>query len=578
MTTFTGAISLQPNVALPEDLLLALREHVTRSPLDRPEEFTGPGFYLANVDIGAFGARGTLIEDDGSLTVVAGEPLVAEGEGITTWNRAMDLAVMHPLLKKGDWNALRGTRGTFCGVHFNAVTGTASVFVDKTGVRPLYLWVGPHFAVFSTALRVLEALRQVPKEFDVRGVAEISTFTFPLSDRTAYAGIKTLKAGQVVAIGAGQARRELYWRWDGALARDAVDAAAIEHCYGQFIGAIRRRHRNNKVAAAFLSGGLDSRVIVGGLHAAGSDVYTVNYAPDGSQDQVFAELVAKKLGISYTQIQTNADNVAQGYRKSAVAEWLKTTFARSGTRSPLVWSGDGGSVGLGHVYMTRPIVAALQKGDEQTAITLFNDGVAVRIINPARRREIGNLPQQGIREELDELNSPDALRRFHLFLMLNDQRRHLSKHFEDIDVERIEFQLPFFDADFLETILRLPAEPFLYHQFYIDWLARFPNGMNTIAWQAYPGHVPCPVPAPAGLKYQWAEDEYYDKKMYKQIRQATAKMGVNMLTDRAFPAHLLSKPMLMGAIVLTHFGIGNYGYLIKTAATFHQYWKKSQAA
>lgn len=571
MTIFTGAISLRPNEALPDDLLAALRANVSRHAGDEQIEARGPGFFVTSVDMGAFGAPGILRDDAGSITLVAGEPLLPEGEGIDTWNRAKDLALLHPQLASGLGEALRRCRGTYCGLHFNARNGALSLFVDRVGVRPLYLWVGPRFAVFSTALRVLEALPMVRKEFDVRGVAEITVFGFPLSDRTAYLGITMLKSGQLVRIAGGQVTRELYARWDGKLDTTTPHQQTVDNAYTQFIKAISRRHRNHKVAAAFLSGGLDSRVIVGGLHANGSDVYTVNYAPDGSQDQVFAALVAKQLGIHYTQIQTNADNVSQGYRKDAVNQWLKETFSGTGEKSPLVWSGDGGSVGLGHVYLTRAIADAMQRGDVEQAIGLFTTGVAGGVLKRKVRGSVSNLPMLGVKEELQQIESADGGRRFHIFLMQNDQRRHLARHFEDIDLERIEFQLPFFDADFLESVMRLPNEPLMFHNFYMDWLACFPNGMNAIPWQAYPGHVPCELPSPPGLKYQW--DEYYDKKMYKQMRLASAANGWRMLGDAHFPNHLISKPALAMAVLLTRTGVRDYSYLIKIASVFHRYWK-----
>lgn len=571
MTIFCGAISLRPNEALPDDLLAALRANLSRHSGDVPLEASAPGFFCAKVDIGAFGAPAFARAADGSVTLVAGEPLARAGEGDIEWNRARDTELLQRELDAGNSAVLAECRGTFCGLHFHAARGALSLFVDKVGVRPLFLWVGPRFAVFASALRIIEALPMLAQQFDVRGVAEITSFGFPLSDRTAYLDVKLLKSGQLVTIAGGKVERSLYARWDGKLDTATPHEQAVDQAYAEFIQAIRRRHRNHKVAAAFLSGGLDSRVIVGGLHANGSDVHTVNYAPDGSQDQVFAALVAERLGIGYTQIETNADNVSQGYRKDEVGKWLKRTFAGAAETAPLVWSGDGGSVGLGHVYLTRAIVDAMQRGDIEQAVALFTTGVAPGIIKRSARKGVTNLPMQGVREELLQIDSPDGGRRFHLFLMLNDQRRHLARHFEDIDVERIEFQLPFFDADFLESVLRLPNEPLMFHHFYMDWLKRFPNGLDTIPWQAYPGHVPCTLPSPPGLKYQW--EDYYDRKMVRQMQNAAAQRGMKMLADAHFPNHLVSKPSLAAAVVLTRLGVRDYGYLIRTASVFHQYWK-----
>lgn len=570
MTIFCGAISLTPNQALPDDLIASLHAAVSRTGTDERVVSSEPGFYFVKVDIGAFSTPAFHRDETGSITAFAGEPLISDGEHDVQWNRARDVALLHPQLGAADLSGIERCRGTFCGVHYDAPNARLQLLVDRVGVRPLYFWQGPDFLVFATALRILEAVPQVVKRFDVRGVAEIAAFSFALADRTPYLNMHMLRAGEVLTVAGGSVKRALYARWDGPIDRATPYQQTVDRSYAEFIKAISRRHRNSKLAAAFLSGGLDSRVIVGGLHANGSNVYTVNYAPDGSQDQVFAELVAKKLGIHYTQITTDAKNVSQGYRKDEVGKWLAKTFASATERAPMVWSGDGGSVALGYVYMTTAIVAAMDKGDTDLAIKLFTSGIAPGVFKRSARDEIKALPIQGIKEELALLNSDEGGRRFHLFLMLNDQRRHLARHFEDIDVERIEFQLPFFDADFLDSVLRLPNEPLMYHRFYMDWLARFPNGLDNIPWQAYPDHVPCTLPSPPGLKYQW--DIYYDKTMYRQMRTNSAKLGFGLLRGPGLPTHLVSRTSLAAAALMTGLGLRDYGYMITTASVFQRYW------
>lgn len=574
MTIFAGAYSLDPHAPLPTDLLDQLRGAVSRSPLDTPQEHVAPGFFALKVDIDAFGTAGDKADADG-VTLVAGEALMRDGEGQRGWNRALDAELLHREFGAGAGStALRRARGTFCGLHYAAAQHRLTLFVDKMGVRPLYVWTGPHFVVFSTALRILEAVPAVPKQFDVRGVTELVAFGYALADRTPYRGINMLRCGEAVTVAAGQVERAQYWRWDGPLDTGVDYAQGVKRSYGEFIKAIDRRHRSTQIAAAFLSGGLDSRVIVGGLAANGSTVYTVNYAPDHSQDQVFAKLVADKLGINHTQIETNAKNVRQGYRKDAVGKWIKDTFAgtSSNGKAPLVWSGDGGSVGLGNVYMTPEIVAAMERGDQAGAIALFyKKGLPTSIFKRSAQAQVQRLPLQGIEEELAAIDSPDPGRKFHLFLMFNDQRRHLAQHFEDIDVDRIEFQLPFFDADFLDSVLRLPNDWLMAHRFYMDWLAEFPNGLDTIPWQAYPGHIPCKLPSPPGLKYQW--EEYYDKSMYAQMRSDAAERGKSMLAAPRFPDHIISRNTLRVASLLTGTGLRDYRYLIRTAGIFQRYWQ-----
>lgn len=572
MTIFCGAFSLSPDIDLPPALINALRTNLTRSPADLPTEWRSSHAFVASVDIGAFNGSGMLDQAGAGFSVIAGEPLLT-GTGTTgDSNRTNDLVRISAGLRSDTRFAiLRQASGTFCGVDYDALTHTMTMYVDKCGVRPVYVWTGPQFVVFASALRILEAVPAVPKQFDIRGVTEIAALGYALGERTPFLNISMLRAGESVHLSAGSVQREQYWRWDGPLDEISYEAAT-RRAYDSFLTAIVRRQRNARIAAAFLSGGLDSRVIVGGLAALGSDVHSVNYAPDCSQDQVFAKLVADQLHLKHTQIETNAGNVSQGYRKDAVNAWIRETFPEqlSAGQAPVLWSGDGGSVGLGYVYMTPEIVSAMERGAVPEAIALFSGGVPRRIFHRSAVEQIGNLTFQGVAEELASIEGPDQGRRFQLFLMLNDQRRHLAQHFEDIDVERIEFHLPFFDADFLDSVLRLPNDWLMAHRFYMDWMEHFPNALKSIPWQAYPGHIPCTLPSPAGLKYQW--DTYYDKKMYAQMRRSQARNGYRMLSAQHFPDKLISRGTLRLASMLTGTGLRDYSYLIKTAGVYHRYW------
>ncbi len=106
MTIFSGAISLRPTDTLPASLIAGLRASVSRNSTDEPAEASDQGFFVTKVDIGAFGAHGFERGDDGSVTIVAGEPLMADGEGDVEWNRARDLALLHPLLATRDTSGL----------------------------------------------------------------------------------------------------------------------------------------------------------------------------------------------------------------------------------------------------------------------------------------------------------------------------------------------------------------------------------------------------------------------------------------------------------------------------------------
>ena len=122
-------------------------------------------------------------------------------------------------------------------------------------------------------------------------------------------------------------------------------------------------------------------------------------------------------------------------------------------RPAIVWSGEGGSVALGHVHLTEEMVNWMRVGkiDDVIEEHLRRESaqVAPKMFSSKASDILSRSINDGIREELKLFHSHDPARNFYFHLMLNDQHRKLAGHFENIDLHRLEFQLPFFDSSFL---------------------------------------------------------------------------------------------------------------------------------
>jgi hypothetical protein len=173
---------------------------------------------------------------------------------------------------------------------------------------------------------------------------------------------------------------------------------------------------------------------------------------------------------------------------------------------------------------------------------------------------------------LSELHAEDKGRNFALFLMHNDQRRKLTQHFENIDLHRLEFQLPFFDADFLAAVIATPLDWCLGHKFYTKWLSAFPPAVTSVPWQAYPGHEPCPITIPTELAYQW--DNSYRAEEDASQHQKVMQQASALLRSTDFPDQILSKWNLRIATWIHSTGWRNYQYAIEAAETYYAYSKK----
>lgn len=580
MTILAGAFARRPRGIVPPSLSDALYGAVSRDPRDDPVVFSDHRVYMVKVDIAAYGSPAVHTPPDGSASMLAGQPLLAAtGGGARGRSRIQDLAVLHDSLSRGNPGVAALTRGVFSLVHYLPGTGgdaRLTLLADRLGVRPLYYWLGPEYVVWTSALRIFEALPDVPRHMDVRAVAELACLGQPLGSRTPYHGIHLLRAAEVVTVESDRTRQTQYWRWDTVALSTQSAHAQLARIRDQFVDAVSCRSRTDTLTASFLSGGLDSRTVVGTLRSIGVGVRTWCFGVTGTQDQVLAGLFARAAGTDHREAPMRLDEELRFSDLMAAALAGVDGEAAPPERPRLVWSGDGGSVPLGHVYLTSAIVDRLRAARTDSAVDLYlhqqQAFVSRHLLQPAVGRSLGALLHQGVAEELADLRCEDPGRGMYLFLLLNDQRRHLTAHFEDIDRHRVELQLPFYDGEFLQAVMETQVDWGLYHRLYLDWLRLMPPVITSVPWQTYPGHLPCPLPLPTGVKYQW--DLSTDRAVKRSRKRPLLTRARQILAAASFPRELLRRERLRLATWLYHAGLRDYGYVIQQAGLFYRYWDR----
>lgn len=574
MTLIAGILS-RKDLPLADSACASLRQVISRNPADEVKAFRDRRSYFAKVDLEAFREPGFFVDASGALSLLAGEPLLSN-RGIAS-NRLQDLTTIHEQCLKNNSNVLRDADGTFCVVHYQPQTGKLTFIADKLGIRPLYFWIDDNVVVFASALRILEEFPLVPKKMDLRAVTEIVALGAPLADRTPYAGICLLKAAEIVQVTGEGTARSCYWHWDDVRTESDSEPECLATVYDRFQVAVSRRNGNDEATSAYLSGGLDSRCIVAALCHSGVRVRTVNFARPGTQDYYFGNEFAETIGSSHESVPKEQGDNIPDYSSLMSRALSRSNYGETLAERPqLVWSGEGGSVLLGQVHLNESIIEFMRAGNVDGAIEEYLQREQVHVPTKLFRSQILDNPRdvikQGIREELGELHAEDAGRNFALFLMHNDQRRKLMAHFENIDLHRLEFQLPFFDAAFLASVVAIPLDGCLRHRFYVKWLSLFPPAVTTVPWQAYPGHEPCPLPIPMELAYQW-EDTYQAEEDAPQ-KQRAIEQASELLSSIDFPDQILSRRNLRLATWIHSKGWRDYRYAIEAAQTYYAYSKK----
>lgn len=181
---------------------------------------------------------------------------------------------------------------------------------DRTGKKPLYWTRLPTGAVaFASEVKALQAVPGVVLEPEPKHLAEYLTFGYVGTPRSLYRGLHKLPpATRWLCEGPkGQPRLETYWRLpEPGQTRDVSVAEAVAEVRRTVGDAVARRMVADVPLGAFLSGGVDSSVIVAEMAQRSSRpvrTFAVGFEDDHTYDErKYAREVAQRFGADHTEM------------------------------------------------------------------------------------------------------------------------------------------------------------------------------------------------------------------------------------------------------------------------------------
>ena len=231
-----------------------------------------------------------------------------------------------------------------------------------------------------------------------------------------------------------------------------------------------------------------------------------------------------------------------------------------------VFSGDGGGETVGFLLMPPGVMEKLGRGEIGPAIREYLHGHEMpdRLFRPQWRSLAAEHAPRAMREALSQYAHAPAQKAMHLFVILNDLRRHLHDFFEVAPGIGLDLTLPFYDRRVLHSVLRLapPLDPYLSHRLYHVVLQRAPQACVRVPWQSYPGRLPCPLPREGPpLKTQWQlNQEWSSRKTAVFCRSVLSEWRQGRLA-----ADYLNVPLLAAAAWAHRLSLRNFAYWLRPA-------------
>ena len=158
-------------------------------------------------------------------------------------------------------------RGQFAVSLWDRKTRTLILGRDRVGICPLYYAQADGWLLWGSEIKALLASGLVAARPDLRGVDHLFTFFCAGTTRTFFEGVKSLPPGHYLKIRDGRVTQHRYWDLDfpdaGSERRLADPTPMVEELEALLEQAVERRLRSDVPVVSYISGGLDSTVVLG---------------------------------------------------------------------------------------------------------------------------------------------------------------------------------------------------------------------------------------------------------------------------------------------------------------------------
>lgn len=225
---------------------------------------------------------------------------------------------------------------------------------DRLGKKPLVYRHEPGRLLFASELKSILQVPGLPREIDPAAIDEYLTYQYVPHPNCIFRGYHKLPPGHLAIYENDKLQVRPYWRPDFSIERSISRSAAIEELRALLDSAVKMRMRSDVPLGAFLSGGVDSSIVVALMQRHSTTpvkTFTIGFPVPEYDESKYAAAVAKHLGTDHHVLEVKPDalevlpKLAYHYDEpfadsSAIPTWYVSELTRRHVTVSL--SGDGG--------------------------------------------------------------------------------------------------------------------------------------------------------------------------------------------------------------------------------------------
>lgn len=184
---------------------------------------------------------------------------------------------------------------------------------DRAGIKPLYYCIRGSTIFFGSEVKSILVAEGSTKEIDPLGVDQLLTFEYTAGPTTLFRDVNKLPAGGWLTWCDGEVQSGHFWRPRAGIPIQGSEDELAERVHHGVTEAVRRQLVSDVPLGAFLSGGIDSSILVAAMAEVSPTppkTFSVGFA-EGSYDELqHARRVAQHCGTDHHEEVLTPDYLA----------------------------------------------------------------------------------------------------------------------------------------------------------------------------------------------------------------------------------------------------------------------------
>lgn len=273
---------------------------------------------LSIIDVA--GGRQPIASEDGSIVAVCnGEiynhlqlrrDLQSRGHRFATGS---DVEVAIHLYEELCTGMLAHLRGMFGLAIWDARRAQLLVARDRLGIKPMFVLERPGLLAFASELKALQATPWASRDVDEAGLDRYLARGYVPAPYTIFKGVRKLLPGHYLQVSASGSVMNPYWQLPPGIPAPIDERDALEELERRLQEAVSSHLMSDVPLGAFLSGGVDSSLIVA-MMTAGADrpvrTFTIGFGGQTAgflDERPYARLTSQRYRTEHVEFEVKPD-------------------------------------------------------------------------------------------------------------------------------------------------------------------------------------------------------------------------------------------------------------------------------